>query len=582
MLRTRSWRRDGSSPAARRRPPAGGSSGAGRAAGRCRARSAPGRRHRARRSSPAAAARRRDHAAGQPDPGQRPSAASCSASTPGQASGRRARPHSVSARRRDPRLEERTVTGLDGPSWRTGEWPGATTRYGERRRGSRCESGAVPPLSPGSRPQPMATGAARKAGASADPGARRLPARRDPRPGARTRRKASAWSCCCPRPTPTCSRRARRGADYRLANPARLAPTSCPPCSRAPTWSSSGSSAARRAWQDGLDALLAGRRAGGGAGRRAGARRRADGAVHGAGRVAAEAHAYLAEGGPDNLGQLHAFLLRHGAADRRGLRRRRRRLPAWGVAGPGDAASTDGRADGRRPLLPGPPASRQHRVRRRARRRGRGRRRPARCRSSAPRCARADAELLDALAGLDALVVTVLAAGGTSPADGVGGRRRRGLGRRRAGRAGRPDPAGALPDQQPREPGRQRRRAVAAGRGHPGRDPGVRRPDHHRAVLVQGDRRRRAARATSPTPSGAARVAGIAVAHARLRHIPTAERRIALMLSAYPTKHSRIGNAVGLDTPAVAGAAAARDARGGRATTSASCPASPRPTTATR
>ncbi|WP_411267393.1 cobaltochelatase subunit CobN [Actinoplanes sp. KI2] len=48
----------------------------------------------------------------------------------------------------------------------------------------------------------------------------------------------------------------------------------------------------------------------------------------------------------------------------------------------------------------------------------------------------------------------------------------------------------------------------------------------------------------------AARVAGIAVAHARLRHIPPASRRVVLMLSAYPTKHSRIGNAVGLDTPA--------------------------------
>ena len=27
------------------------------------------------------------------------------------------------------------------------------------------------------------------------------------------------------------------------------------------------------------------------------------------------------------------------------------------------------------------------------------------------------------------------------------------------------------------------------------------------------------------------------------------DRKIAIMLSAYPTKHSRIGNAVGLDTP---------------------------------
>ncbi|WP_030792261.1 cobaltochelatase subunit CobN [Streptomyces sp. NRRL S-920] len=50
----------------------------------------------------------------------------------------------------------------------------------------------------------------------------------------------------------------------------------------------------------------------------------------------------------------------------------------------------------------------------------------------------------------------------------------------------------------------------------------------------------------------AARVSGIAVRHARLRHIPAADKRLALVLSAYPTKHSRIGNAVGLDTPASA------------------------------
>jgi cobaltochelatase CobN len=45
------------------------------------------------------------------------------------------------------------------------------------------------------------------------------------------------------------------------------------------------------------------------------------------------------------------------------------------------------------------------------------------------------------------------------------------------------------------------------------------------------------------------RVAGIALAHARLRHTAPADRKIALLLSAYPTKHARIGNAVGLDTP---------------------------------
>ncbi|MFX0577259.1 cobaltochelatase subunit CobN [Nocardia nepalensis] len=55
-----------------------------------------------------------------------------------------------------------------------------------------------------------------------------------------------------------------------------------------------------------------------------------------------------------------------------------------------------------------------------------------------------------------------------------------------------------------------------------------------------------------PDPERAARVAGIAVRHARLRHIPAGQRRIAIMMSAYPTKHARIGNAVGLDTPASA------------------------------
>jgi cobaltochelatase CobN len=53
-----------------------------------------------------------------------------------------------------------------------------------------------------------------------------------------------------------------------------------------------------------------------------------------------------------------------------------------------------------------------------------------------------------------------------------------------------------------------------------------------------------------PDPERAARVAGTAVALARLRHIPPRRRRVAIVLSAYPTKHSRIGNAVGLDTPA--------------------------------
>ncbi|BDH57548.1 cobaltochelatase subunit CobN [Tsukamurella sp. PLM1] len=52
-----------------------------------------------------------------------------------------------------------------------------------------------------------------------------------------------------------------------------------------------------------------------------------------------------------------------------------------------------------------------------------------------------------------------------------------------------------------------------------------------------------------PDAERAARVAGLALRHARLRSVPNADKKIALMLSAYPTKHARIGNAVGLDTP---------------------------------
>jgi cobaltochelatase CobN len=55
-----------------------------------------------------------------------------------------------------------------------------------------------------------------------------------------------------------------------------------------------------------------------------------------------------------------------------------------------------------------------------------------------------------------------------------------------------------------------------------------------------------------PDGERAARVAGLAVAHGRLRHIDPADHRVALVLSAYPTKHARIGNAVGLDTAASA------------------------------
>ncbi|HEU5331747.1 MAG TPA: cobaltochelatase subunit CobN [Actinocrinis sp.] len=53
-------------------------------------------------------------------------------------------------------------------------------------------------------------------------------------------------------------------------------------------------------------------------------------------------------------------------------------------------------------------------------------------------------------------------------------------------------------------------------------------------------------------PERSARVAGIAARHAALSRKPNREKRIGVLLSSYPTKHARVGNAVGLDTPASA------------------------------
>ncbi|MEA2229642.1 MAG: cobaltochelatase CobN, partial [Solirubrobacteraceae bacterium] len=55
-----------------------------------------------------------------------------------------------------------------------------------------------------------------------------------------------------------------------------------------------------------------------------------------------------------------------------------------------------------------------------------------------------------------------------------------------------------------------------------------------------------------PDPERCARVARLAVRHAGLRRRPAAERRVAILLTSFPTKHARVGMAVGLDTPASA------------------------------
>ncbi|HET6964843.1 MAG TPA: cobaltochelatase subunit CobN, partial [Acidimicrobiales bacterium] len=69
-------------------------------------------------------------------------------------------------------------------------------------------------------------------------------------------------------------------------------------------------------------------------------------------------------------------------------------------------------------------------------------------------------------------------------------------------------------------------------------------------VVDDGDTLGTPVNAYRPLDDRLARVAGTAVRLARLRSIPPADRRVAVVLSAYPTRRSRIGNAVALDTPA--------------------------------
>jgi cobaltochelatase CobN len=51
-----------------------------------------------------------------------------------------------------------------------------------------------------------------------------------------------------------------------------------------------------------------------------------------------------------------------------------------------------------------------------------------------------------------------------------------------------------------------------------------------------------------PAPDRVQAVVGLAVRLARLHHIPNADKRVAILLSSYPTKAARLGNAVGLDS----------------------------------
>jgi cobaltochelatase CobN len=261
--------------------------------------------------------------------------------------------------------------------------------------------------------------------------------------------------------------------------------------------------------------------------------------------IAADAHRYLAEGGPANLAQLHAFLSDTVLLTGEGFEQPIT-VPAWGYAErdiPAEdqprvgilyyrAHETSGNTDFARALADAVDAT------------GRAVGVPVFSTSlrSAPD------ELYAALGTLDALVVTVLAAGGVTPS-GVS--------------AGGDDEAWDvariraldIPVLQGLCLTSSRADWLASGEGVTPLDSAtqiaipefdgriITAPFSFKEIDADGLPRYVA------DPERCARVAGIAVAHAELRHTPAGERRIALMLSAYPTKHSRVGNAVGLDTP---------------------------------
>ncbi|MDQ8705306.1 cobaltochelatase subunit CobN [Streptomyces sp. LHD-70] len=303
-----------------------------------------------------------------------------------------------------------------------------------------------------------------------------------------------------------------------------------------------------RAWQDGLDLLLAdGRPVVVLSGEQA-----PDAQLMAASTVpvgiAAEAHAYLAHGGPANLEQLARFLSDTVLLTGHGFESPAA-APTWG---PLDRTARED--------IEGPAVAvlyyRAHHMSGNtafvgalcdAIEEAGGRPKPlyvASLRAPEP-------ELVDELRSVDAIVTTVLAAGGTKPAEAS------------AGGDDESWDAGAL--TQLDVPILQALCLTGSRAAWEENDEGVSPLDAASQIAVpEFDGRlitvpfsfkeidADGLPAYVPDAERAARVAGIAVRHARLRHIPAAEKRLALVLSAYPTKHSRIGNAVGLDTPASA------------------------------
>ncbi|MFJ1599656.1 cobaltochelatase subunit CobN [Streptomyces sp. NPDC088261] len=351
------------------------------------------------------------------------------------------------------------------------------------------------------------------------------------------------------------SARAANGAggpvEFRYANPARLALDDLPALLDGADLVVVRLLGGLRAWQEGIDLLLAhdrplvvltGEQA-------------PDAQLMEASTVpigiAAEAHAYLAHGGPANLGQLARFLSDTVLLTGHGFEPPEP-APAWGRVHR-RVETLD--ALGRRPVV----AVLYYRAHHlsgntafidtlcEAVEEAGGRAVPifvASLRAPEP-------ELLEALGGVDVIVTTVLAAGGTRPAEAS------------AGGDDESWDAGALAALD--VPILQALCLTSSRAAWEESDEGLSPLDAASQVAVpEFDGRL----ITVPfsfkeidedglpsyvaDPERSARVAGIAVRHGRLRHIMSQDKRLALVLSAYPTKHSRIGNAVGLDTPASA------------------------------
>ena len=264
--------------------------------------------------------------------------------------------------------------------------------------------------------------------------------------------------------------------------------------------------------------------------------------------VAADAHVYLAQGGPENLRQLHAFLSDTVLLTGEGFDPPVDQ-PAWGLL---RAESSLRQAQGASPRV----GILFYRAQFTA-----GNTAYVEALADAVDAAGgigvpifatslrdAPADLLDYLGTLDALVTTVLAAGGTRPATASAGEDDEGWDVRALA-------ALDVPILQALCLTWDRASWAASDEGMTPLDVAtqVAVPEFDgRIITVPFSFKETDADglpAYVPDSERCRRVAELAVNHARLRYIPPAERKIAIMLSAYPTKHSRIGNAVGLDTP---------------------------------